>query len=336
MFKIGEVVAQSGTKAYGKLKVGEFSNGNSLYIPVAIVNGVKDQSVLAVSAGCHGSDFNCIEAVRRVLKSTEPKTLRGILVAVPVMNMAGFIAKNSDGADMFNEHTSLFMAFPGDYGGVIEQRIADVMWREVISRANVYVDLMNPGPGTRYFSPLVNTYLHEAKDEMVKKVIGLAKAFGTKIITDTRKMPWVRGQRAAYEATTKGIPAIHSIGGEVEGKKITEAYVESHVKGIANIMKYLDMIDGKPEIPSEQHILTDVKRVRCDHGGFLDVKVEPGQRVSNGEILAEVTDLYYKVKERLVSPVDGWVTRITTSVTVSSGDTAIEIGCAELQWVENE
>lgn len=331
LLKIGEVVAQSGTKAYGELKVGEFSDTRSLYIPVAIVNGVKDQPVLTVSAGCHGSDFNCIEAVRRVLKSTEPKTLRGTLVAVPVMNMAGFIAKNSDGADMFNEHTGLFMAFPGNREGAIEQRIADIMWKEVISKANYYVDLMNPGPGTRYFSPLVNTYMHEANPEMVKKVIGLAKAFGTKIITDTRKMPWVRGQRAAYEATSKGIPAIHSIGGEGEGKKITEAYVESHVKGITNIMKYLGMIDGEPEIPSEQHIFTDVKMARCNHGGFLAVKVEPGQRVSNGEILGEVTDLYYKVKEQIVSPVDGWVTRITTSATVSSGDTAVEIGCAELQ-----
>ena len=117
------------------------------------------------------------------------------------------------------------------------------MFREIISKAHVYVDLMNPGPGTRYFSPLVNTYLHDANPEMVKRVIDIAKAFGTKIITDTRKMPWVKGHRAASEATAKGIPAIHSIGGEGEGKKITEEYVESHVRGITNIMKHLNMID---------------------------------------------------------------------------------------------
>lgn len=43
MFKIGEIVAQSGTNACGELKVGEFSNGKPLYIPVAIANGVKDK-----------------------------------------------------------------------------------------------------------------------------------------------------------------------------------------------------------------------------------------------------------------------------------------------------
>jgi hypothetical protein len=332
MFRIGEIVAQSGTKAYGELNVAEFSNGKPLCMPVAIVNGVKDNPILAVSAGCHGSDFNCIEAVRRVLSSADAKTLRGVLVAVPIMNMAGFISKNIDGADMFNEHTSLFTAFPGNAEGLIEERIADIMFGEIISKANVYVDLMNPGPGTRYFSPLVNTYMHDAKPEMVKKVIAIAKAFGSKIITDTRKMPWVKGHRAASEATAKGIPAIHSIGGEGEGKKITEEYVESHVRGITNIMKHLKMIDGKPEVPSEQHIFTSVKRVGCSQGGFLRVKVEPGQHVSKREVLAEVTDLYYGFKERLVSPADGWVTRITTSATISSGDVVVEIGDEELQW----
>jgi predicted deacylase len=205
------------------------------------------------------------------------------------------------------------------------------MWKDVISKADVYVDLMNSWPGTCYIAPLVNTYLHEANPEMMKKVIELAKAFGSKIITDTRKMPWVKGQRAAYEATAKGIPAIHSISGECEGKKITEEYVESHVKGITNIMKYLGMVDGKPEIPNEQHIVTMVERVRCDYGGFLKVKVELGQWVSKGEVLAEITDLYYVVKERLVSPVDGWVTWIATSATVSSGDSVVEIGFDELK-----
>jgi predicted deacylase len=332
MFRIGEIAAQSGTKAYGELTIAEFSDGKPLYIPVAMVNGVKHSPILAVSAGCHGSDFNCIEAVRRVLKRVNPKTLKGVLVAVPIMNMAGFIAKNIDGADMFNEHTSLFTAFPGNAEGLIEERIADVMFREIISKADVYVDLMNPGPGTRYFSPLVNTYMHDATPEMIKRVIGIAKAFGTKIITDTRKMPWVKGHRAASEATAKGIPAIHSIGGEGEGKKITEEYVEGHVRGITNIMKHLKMVDGKPEVPREQHIFTSVRRARARQGGFLRVRVEPGQHVSRRRVLAEVTDLYYEVKEQIVSPVDGWVTFIATSATISSGDVVVEIGDEELKW----
>lgn len=330
MFKIGKIVADSETKTYGELEVGEFSDGKPLYIPFAVVNGVKDNPVLAVSAGCHGNDFNCIEAVRRVLKSTDSKTLKGVLLAVPIMDVPGFISRNSDGADMFNEHTSLFAAFPGNREGLIEERIADVMFREVISRADAYVDLMNGRSGTRYFSPLVNTYMHDLNDEMVRKVIGLAKAFGTKIITDTRKMPWVKGHRAASEATARGIPAIHSIGGECEGKKITEEYVESHVKGITNIMKYLNMIGGKPQVPREQHIFTSVKRPACKHGGFLKVKVEPGQQVAKKETIAEVTDLYYQPKERVVSPSDGWITFITTSATVSSGDVVAEIGDEEL------
>lgn len=326
MFKVGGIVVQSGTKAYGELKVGEFSDGKQSYIPVAVVNGVNPKPVLVVSAGCLGYTVSCIEAVRRVIRNADPETLRGVLVAVPIKHMTGFLSKSMDGGGLFNRHVDLESAYPGNPEGAIEDRIADVEWREVITKANYYIDLMNlpPGMGVTY-AFIVNTYLHKATPDVKEKVLEMAKAFGAKTIFDTTKMPWIRG-RVCQEAVSKGIISIHSIVGEVEGKKITEADVEKHVMGITNIMKYLDMIDGEPEMPSEQHILTEVNNVRCNRGGFLDVKVEPGQRVSKGDRLAEITDLHYKVKEQITSPVDGWVINKVTSYTVSSGDDVVQVG----------
>jgi hypothetical protein len=324
MFKIGEVVAQPGTKAYGGLKIGEFSNGKSLYVPFAIVNGVKPEPVLVVSAGCLGYNVSCIEAVRRVLRDTDPKTLKGVLVASPIKNMAGFLSKSMNGGEIFNDHVSLEAAYPGNSEGTIEDRIADVEWREIITKANYHIDLMS---GLGYFW-IVNTYLHKATPEVKEKVLEMAKVFGAKIITDTRKMPWVRG-RVCQEAVGKGIISIHSITGEYNGKWLVKADVEKHVMGITNIMKYLGMIQGKPVRPDEQHIITDVKNVVCNHGGFLDVKVELGQRVLKGDVLAKVTDLYYNVKEKVTSPVDGWVINKTAFFTVGSGDPAVQVACSE-------
>ena len=46
---------------------------------------------LFVSAAIHGDEINGVEIIRRVMKLNALKNLRGELVAVPIVNVPGFI-----------------------------------------------------------------------------------------------------------------------------------------------------------------------------------------------------------------------------------------------------
>ncbi len=63
-----------------------------LHIPVEVVHGRKDGPVMLVCGGIHGDEINGVEIVRRLLRSKAINSLRGTLIAVPVVNVFGFLA----------------------------------------------------------------------------------------------------------------------------------------------------------------------------------------------------------------------------------------------------
>jgi predicted deacylase len=66
--------------------------------------------------------------------------------------------------------------------------------------------------------------------------------------------------------------------------------------------------------------------VNANRGGFLNFKVKLGEKVSKGQLLAEISDVFYHVKERILSPENGYVFVMTTTLTVSSGDRVLNLG----------
>jgi hypothetical protein len=89
---------------------------------------------------------------------------------------------------------------------------------------------------------------------------------------------------------------------------ITDEWVDTHYQGFINIMKHLGMIAGSPASPKKERIyVKEVVRVQPKSKGFWEGKVEIGDTVSKGDILAIITDLWGKELEQVVSPCDGLV-----------------------------
>lgn len=321
--KISEIPFERGTIAYRELKVGELNDGTLISVPIAIINGMEKGLTLLVTSGIHGNIINSIEAVRRISVELNPKKVKGRVALVPVMNKPAFITRtrfnifeNSPGP------TNMFHVFPGNPEGKLLERLAYVVSREAILDVDYYIDLCTGALGGCR-APVVVMY--PTPTELVEKVSGLARAFGTKFILDYLGVaPSTFKGRPVMVAISNGIPAVLSECGEAS--RLEKVWVDVFVRGINNVMMYLDMIDGVPEIPSEQVILTkDLRMIRANRGGFLQVKVSLGESVSKGQILAEITDVFYNVVERILSLVDGYVLNIATTATVNSGDQVIEV-----------
>ena len=70
--------------------------GTSLAMPVHVVCGRRDGPTLFVSAAIHGDELNGVEIIRRLLKRKVLSSMRGTLLAVPIVNVHGFLDQSGD------------------------------------------------------------------------------------------------------------------------------------------------------------------------------------------------------------------------------------------------
>ena len=64
-------------------------------VPIHVINAGKPGPRLFVCAAIHGDEISGVEIIRRLLKiSAVKKLLRGTLIAVPIVNIYGFISQS--------------------------------------------------------------------------------------------------------------------------------------------------------------------------------------------------------------------------------------------------
>ncbi len=69
----------SGEKGHGPLKFARRADGSAIFVPLMVVNGREDGPVLNVSGGCHGDEYEGMEAVRRAYYNCDPGALKGAI-----------------------------------------------------------------------------------------------------------------------------------------------------------------------------------------------------------------------------------------------------------------
>ena len=88
---IGDHCIKPGERINVSLPVADLYTGTSLSMPVKAISGRKDGPVLFVSAAIHGDELNGVEIIRRLLKRKILRSLRGTLIAIPIVNVHGFL-----------------------------------------------------------------------------------------------------------------------------------------------------------------------------------------------------------------------------------------------------
>ena len=79
--------------------------------------------------------------------------------------------------------------------------------------------------------------------------------------------------------------------------------------GILNIMKEFEMISGevvKQPVEKMEGQYRFHSNLRCNRGGLMWIKHEPGELIKKGETAIEITNLYGNVIEEVKMPVTGY------------------------------
>jgi len=78
-----------GCRTQIELPVAQLYTNTELSMTVKAIRGRKDGPTLFVSAAIHGDEINGVEIVRRLMQHKALRSLRGTLLAIPIVNVHG-------------------------------------------------------------------------------------------------------------------------------------------------------------------------------------------------------------------------------------------------------
>ena len=168
--RIGDVTVQPGKRENVSLPIAKLYTATSLHMPVKVLCGRKPGPVLFLSAAIHGDELNGVEIIRRLLRHRALRSLRGSLLAVPIVNVHGFI----DQSRYLPDRRDLNRSFPGSAKGSIAARLANLFIKQIVSAADYGIDL-HTGAINRANLPQIRANLDDAR------TFELARAFGARV-----------------------------------------------------------------------------------------------------------------------------------------------------------
>jgi predicted deacylase len=323
VFRVREVEAERGATRHGYVTVGETPMG-PIQIPVVVVHGVKAGPTFCLTAGVHAAEYPAIDAVLRTIASLDPSELSGVVVAVPVVNTPMFRARSAFLSPI--DGLNLNRTFPGRPDGSISEVIAHVLLNEIAASADFHIDC-HGGDLPELLWPYAGYAMtgDPAKDERGE---AMARLYSPQIVALYREgttLPAIKGSFSA-EASRRGIPSIMAEAGSAGG--LEAADVETHLRGIRNVMRFFGMLPGEPDIDGPRLMARDQFIVDARCGGLVRLGVTLGQKIRKGQDVAEVCNVFGEVVETIRAPRDGLVRLVWTHKVVNTGDPIVK--CWEL------
>lgn len=311
--KIGTSLIKPGERATVRLPVADLYTGTSLAMPVHVVCGRRHGPTLFVSAAIHGDELNGVEVIRRLLKRKVLESMRGTLLAVPIVNVHGFL----DQSRYLPDRRDLNRSFPGSRKGSVASRMAYTFMHEIVDKSDFGIDL-HTGAINRCNLPQVRGNLDDPATLL------LAKAFGAPVIIDSNARDGSLRQCAA----DKGMPMLIYEAGEA--LRFDELSIRAGLRGTLNAMRHIGMLPLSRKSGTAAPVVADsTSWVRAPESGIVIPKVELGSRVTEGQVLAIMGDPVGDEETPVMAPFDGIVIGHSKLPLAHEGDALFHLAAFE-------
>lgn len=308
-FEIGTVRVRAGRKQALSLPITRLVTGAEVDLPVRVVHGREEGPTVWIDAAIHGDEAVGVEVVRQVLADIDARTLRGTLIAIPIVNVLGFMS----GSRYLPDRRDLNRSFPGSARGSLAGRIAHLMMREVVDKCEVGIDL-HTGSDRRTNLPQIRADLEDPRTRE------LAEAFAAPCMLHAR----LRDGSLRYAARERGAKVLLYEAGEAW--RMDGWAVDAGVQGVRRVLASLGMTDPlEEEPPTPSAVSWRSGWVRARGTGMLHLEVGLGARVSKGDRLGGLFDSFGKRVRLVHADRDGMVVGRTEAPLVNSGDAVVHI-----------
>lgn len=311
--EINGIAVAPGEKAFIDLPLPPLYTHESLSMPVHVINGKHDGPRLFVTAAMHGDEINGVDIIRRLLKQDDinPNDIHGTLIAIPVVNVYGFITKSR----YLPDRRDLNRSFPGSSAGSMASRLAHLFINEIAKQCTHGIDLHTAAEG-RENLPQIRASLRS------KEIKKMACAFGAPVVKHNEQ--FLEG--SMREAVDKlGIPVLLYEAGEA--LRFDELSIRAGVDGIINVMRSIKMLPNfqKCSLDKQPSLTHSSKWERAIHSGILRTVTPLGERVKKGDLLGIISDPFGEKEEQILSSTEGIVIGKSTLPLVYEGEALYHI-----------
>ncbi|HDZ16528.1 MAG TPA: succinylglutamate desuccinylase/aspartoacylase family protein [Methylophaga aminisulfidivorans] len=251
----------------------------SLSMPVHVIRGRRDGPTIFVSAAVHGDEINGVEIIRRLVKSKSLKGLRGTLIAIPVVNVYGFLNQSR----YLPDRRDLNRCFPGSEEGSLAARLADSFMKEVVSKCTHGIDL-HTAAIHRDNLPQIRADLSNVEVE------SMAQAFDAPVVVNSSL---IQGS-LRFAAEEYDVPVIVYEAGEA--LRFNEMSIRAGVKGVIGVMRHIGMLSPSrtKKRKHDPFVARSSAWVRSPQSGIFRMMVPMGASVNKGDLLGMVAAPYGK------------------------------------------
>ncbi|MDH3697546.1 MAG: succinylglutamate desuccinylase/aspartoacylase family protein [Flavobacteriaceae bacterium] len=309
---IGKETVSPGEHKLLKISIDRLPTGTLIDIPIYVFNSKKPGPTVLVQAGLHGDEINGIEIVRRMLQEESFHVERGAVIAVPILNIFGFIHFSRDVPDGKDVNRS----FPGTRTGSMASRMAYHYTSQILDQVDFGIDL-HTGGAQRHNYPQIR---FTEEDEVSRQI---AEVFRAPFVFPARL---IRGsfRNAAFK---RGVPVVVFEAGE--SMRFDDYAILEGIQGILNVLHHFEMIPKLDPVYAEKHtsvMIAERKWLRAPTAGMFIPEVRNGSAIKKGQELGIVTDTYARRRKQVKAPYDGYVFCINHQAVVNQGEALFHIG----------
>ena len=312
-FYINGLTIQPGERVLTRLVISKLPSGTVIDVPVHVLRATAPGPTLLLMGGMHGDEVNGIETIRRLVRRELITPLRGSVIAIPLLNIYGFLNFSRDVPDGKDVNRS----FPGSPRGSLASRVAHRFMREIMPLIDYGIDF-HTGGAARANYPQVRALLGSDPE-----TDALARAFAAPFTMHA----------ALRDGSLR--EAAHRLGKRIivfetgESLRLDEPGIDEALAGTLRVLHHLGMGAEAPPPARASVVCRRHTWVRARFAGLFRAQVQLGQFVEKGQIYGTVADPYGQQAVRLETPVSGYVIGLNYMPVVNQGDALLHIGVPE-------
>ncbi len=291
-----------------QLNIARLPTYTNIDLPVHVFRSEEDGPTLLLTGGLHGDELNGIEIIRRMIAKDLLMPKKGSIIALPLVNVYGFIQNVRglpDGKDINR-------SFPGVKGGSLARLLAHTLMNEIVPQIDYGIDF-HTGGAARSNYPQIRCTLDVEKNKE------LGEAFGAPIVVHSSLIE--KSFRKAAHKKGKHILVYES----GESTRFDEFGIQEGINGTLRLMKYLEMKEGAPQPIQETKTYRKTTWVRAKYAGLFRPQIELGDKVKKRQVLGHVNDPYGNEQFKFTCPHDGQVIGLNYAPVVHKGDALLHL-----------
>ncbi|OON67497.1 succinylglutamate desuccinylase [Hymenobacter sp. CRA2] len=303
-----------GEQVLTRLIIAKLPSGTVIDVPVHVFRSPVPGPTVLLMAGMHGDEVNGIETIRRMIRRGQLQhPLRGTIIAIPILNIYGFLNFSREVPDGKDVNRS----FPGSPRGSVASRVAHRFMREIMPLVDYGIDF-HTGGAARSNHPQVRCLLGvDAETD------ALAAAFAAPFTLHAELRPGSLREAAMRQGRRI---IVYETG---ESLRLDEPGIELASAGTFRFLQYLGMLDEAPAPTQATVVCRRHTWLRAKYSGLFRTRLKTGQYLEKGQEYGIVADPYGEMAVRLESPLSGYIIGLNHMPVVNQGDALLHIAVPE-------